>query len=271
MRHSRRSLEYNTYYSSTTGTAVFTGPPLSGETNDPHFRGFVIRGLCSAPPPPPPDDNKKKDNITPTDRSTLVKHWLDQLQSVPNVITVGRIVGAPGLAYLVVTFQYDYALAGCLVAGASDVLDGYIAKHYPNQSTVLGSYLDPLADKVIINVLAVSLCYNGILPMPLVGLWMARDVLLIGKAYRMVRSATAEGHYVIDPTTTPLQAVPTPISKVNTFLQFLTLSVGLVSPLVVLPVYLLEGLGWMTAGTTIASGWSYVGGASLTQRHHHKP
>ena len=42
-------------------------------------------------------------------------------------------------------------LGGCILFGLTDWLDGYIARSYKGQSTVLGTYLDPLADKVMVN------------------------------------------------------------------------------------------------------------------------
>jgi len=79
-----------------------------------------------------------------------------QLQSIPNMITTTRILFTPFLSYWILTGQYKYALYGCAVAGFTDWVDGYIAKHY-DKGTVLGTYLDPLADKILINTLALSL------------------------------------------------------------------------------------------------------------------
>jgi cardiolipin synthase len=156
------------------------------------------------------------------------------------------------------------ALVGCLLCGASDVLDGYLAKHH-NMSTVLGTYLDPLADKILINVLSLSLWYNGTLPTALVGLWLAKDVGLSVGAYSYVSRNTAQGKPVMDPLTTPLKVNPTVTSKVNTGLQFATLSLG-----ILLPTYPgvengLMGLCWLTGLTTIASGFSYLGYSAFTE------
>ena len=69
------------------------------------------------------------------------------------------------------------------------------------------------ADKILINVLSVSLWYTGTLPTPLVGLWLVRDVVLMTATYRYVRAHTAAGLSVLDPLTTPLQVNPTTISS----------------------------------------------------------
>jgi cardiolipin synthase len=63
------------------------------------------------------------------------------------------------------------------VAAATDVLDGWIARKFDQQSD-LGSYLDPLADKIMITVSTVSLGVGGLLPLPLVGLILVRDFTL---------------------------------------------------------------------------------------------
>jgi cardiolipin synthase len=202
------------------------------------------------------DEEKEK-------KRQLQRHWLRQLKSPPNIITTARIASTPLLSYLIIT-QHDYELAlyGCFAAGLSDVLDGYLAKQY-NMSTVLGSYLDPLADKLLINVLSLSLWHVDILPTPLIVLWLARDVGLMGATYLLVRSQTKSGNWVVDPVTTPYKVEPTNISKVNTALQFVTLFFGLLQPLNYIPSGALESLCWITGATTVASGYSYVGGASL--------
>lgn len=178
-------------------------------------------------------EDKDKTRRTVEDVRTtkeLLQNLLTQLQSPPNVITTLRILSAPYLSHLILTERYELAFYGCFAAGFSDVLDGYLARQY-QMSTVLGTYLDPLADKVIINVLAASLWHNGILPTPLVTLWLARDVAFMAVTYIYVRSNTGQGNWVADPITTPLKVEPTNISKINTGLQFLTLSIGLLQPI----------------------------------------
>jgi phosphatidylglycerophosphate synthase len=175
----------------------------------------------SSPPPKRVDEHENKQK--------LHQHWLRQLKSPPNIITAARILSTPLLSYLIITDHYELALVGCFAAGLSDVLDGYLAKNY-NMSTVLGTYLDPLADKVLINVLSLSLWYADILPTPLICLWLARDVGLMVATYLYVRSETKSGNWVVDPMTTPFKVEPTKISKVNTSFQFLTLIFGLLQP-----------------------------------------
>lgn len=206
----------------------------------------------------------EKETAVPRTKNELMKNWLQQLKSPPNMITSARLLSIPYLSYLVVSEQYEWVFAGCFLAGASDFLDGYIARNY-NMTTVLGSYLDPVADKALINVLAISLCYVNILPAPFVGIVVLRDVALIGGTYMHVRANTKAGQWVMDPVTTPLQVSATTISKVNTGLQFLTLSIAVIQPVFGTDPQVLQCACWLTGGTTIASALSYVGHSAFSK------
>jgi cardiolipin synthase len=149
---------------------------------------------------------------------------------------MARIASTPFLSYLIIlTENYELALYGCVAAGISDVLDGHLARNY-NMATVLGSYLDPLADKLFINVVSLSLWYADILPTPLICLWLARDVGLMGAAW-----------YLYAGSITTIQVEPTTISKANTALQFLTLYVALLQPLHYIPPGALEAVWYVHA------------------------
>eukprot|EP00957_Ditylum_brightwellii_P057512 4360669-Ditylum_brightwellii.AAC.1 len=95
---------------------------------------------------------------------------------------------------------------------------------------------------MMVNVLSVSLWYKAILPGPIVGLWLARDVALVIATYHTVSQVTKEGQAVTDPSRTPLKVEPTMISKVNTVLQFVTLGTGIMQPLVGIPPNAILGL-----------------------------
>jgi len=207
-----------------------------------------------------PQDDEDKDE---TSSSAVLDHWKEQLQSPPNIITLSRIASAPLLSYLIITNQHNAALAGCFLVGISDFLDGYLARHH-NMSTVLGTYLDPLADKIIINTLAVSLWVNGTLPTPLVAVWMMKDLGLMVGTYFFVAKESSKTIKMWDPVTLPLKIEPTTTSKINTGLQFLTLGFGIIHP--IYPVGdMLHVLCWITGATTCASGISYLGYKSITK------
>lgn len=195
---------------------------------------------------------------TTTDAATVGQHYWEQIQTVPNLLTLSRIGAAPCISYWIVTDQTSLAGVACLAAGVTDVLDGWIAKQWPSQKSALGTYLDPMADKVLINTVSLSLGWSGILPTPLVTLWMTKDVALMVATYVHVRrERRAQSVWqVIDPIRVPLQIQPTVTSKVNTGLQFATLAVALYAG----HCPALTTLSWITGTTTIlsvASYWDY--------------
>ena len=94
--------------------------------------------------------------------------------NVPNSITFFRVVLVPVLmAFLLVDVPYGdvFALAVFVIAAASDSLDGYLARRF-RQTTVIGAFLDPLADKLIVTAALVSLVELGAL-----SAWVAMVVI----------------------------------------------------------------------------------------------
>ncbi|CAG0896113.1 unnamed protein product [Darwinula stevensoni] len=65
----------------------------------------------------------------------------------------------------------------------SDVCDGMIARNFRNQQSMLGSFLDPMADKVLVAVLFLSLTYKDLIPLPLTTLIIARDICLMSAGF----------------------------------------------------------------------------------------
>ena len=176
------------------------------------------------------DFGRKKKGGIMIDEKSLIEIW-KQLQTVPNILTLSRIFGTPLLSYCILHHMYTEALVGCFLAAGTDFLDGHVARQYPEtQATVLGTYLDPMADKILINALAVSLCLDTMLPPSLVALWVLKDVGLIVTCYRAVSNQTTDGAAIMDPLRTQLKVTPTIISKINTFLQFTTVSLALLQP-----------------------------------------
>jgi len=162
-------------------------------------------------------------NPTPTrPPSSRETYW-----TIPNIITLARIASSPLLAALILQGKYAYAVAGLAVAAGSDWLDGHIAKNY-NQSSVLGSFLDPFADKVLVTALAVPLAMQGFLPMPLVVVVVGRDAFLIGGSFVMrVRNRPAGAPFFDTTSSATFQITPSLLSKVNTALQFGVLTFAL--------------------------------------------
>ncbi|ABP00847.1 predicted protein, partial [Ostreococcus lucimarinus CCE9901] len=105
--------------------------------------------------------------------------------NAPNALCVGRIVAGPALAYGVASgASPELVLGGVAAAAFTDYLDGFLARRW-KQGTILGSYLDPIADKVFVGCVGTALALEGSLPVWLVGLLVSRDAIhVVGGAWR---------------------------------------------------------------------------------------
>ena len=83
--------------------------------------------------------------------------------NLPNLITIFRIFMVPLIVWLIISGQFFIAFLLFVLAGMSDGIDGFIAKRF-NQTTELGAYLDPIADKLLLVSIYVSLGFGEILP-----------------------------------------------------------------------------------------------------------
>ena len=136
---------------------------------------------------------------------------------IPNIITIGRMVALLPLVWLMWHKEYKGALLVALIAGASDGLDGFLAKKY-NWQGWLGGVLDPLADKLMMLCCYSVFVLQGVIPLWLYLLVVGRDVMIVaGASYYHFRIGKLE------------EATPTFISKTNTALQILLILVLLVS------------------------------------------
>lgn len=93
--------------------------------------------------------------------SGLTPH--ENIYNIPNFLTVTRLVAAPAIAYLVLHDQHTWALALFAYAGITDMIDGWMARKWKLQ-TVVGSVIDPGADKALMIVLITTLAVKGALP-----------------------------------------------------------------------------------------------------------
>jgi len=123
-------------------------------------------------------------DTTPTsssDKSSLSKKILpkENIWTIPNALCVMRIGMAPVAAHMILNNQFGPALGVFAVAGVTDLLDGWIARVVPGQATVMGSFLDPMADKILVGTLFLSLTYMDLIPVLLTGLIIGRDAILI--------------------------------------------------------------------------------------------
>ncbi|XP_017423494.1 cardiolipin synthase (CMP-forming), mitochondrial isoform X1 [Vigna angularis] len=101
--------------------------------------------------------------------------------NLPNFISFSRLLSGPLLAWMISNEFYTPAFVGLALSGATDWLDGYVARKMKIDS-VVGSYLDPLADKVLIGCVALAMVHKDLLHPGLVSLVVFRDVFLVGGA-----------------------------------------------------------------------------------------
>lgn len=126
--------------------------------------------------------------------------------TIPNLITLGRLLLVPLVIYALLTGQHGLAFAGFLIAGVSDGVDGFIARHF-NQRSELGAYLDPLADKLLLVSVFIVLGYLGLLPLWLVIAAVSRDGLIVIAVILSMLMGK------------PVEMRPLMVSKVNTAVQ----------------------------------------------------
>ena len=104
---------------------------------------------------------------------------LSYTMNLPNLITISRLLLTPYIVWLLLIESYFLGFIFFLISGISDALDGFIAKRF-NQKTLLGSYLDPIADKFLIVSAIVLLGYNGYVPIWLIIIIVSRDIAIFG-------------------------------------------------------------------------------------------
>ena len=115
----------------------------------------------------------------PAERSAGVVVEPGRSLSIPNLITLGRILLVPIVVWAITAGAMQTAFLLFLAAGISDAVDGFIAKRF-GMTSELGSYLDPLADKALIVSIYVALGIVGAIPRWLVILVVSRDIMIVG-------------------------------------------------------------------------------------------
>src|SRR3972149_4689924 len=172
-----------------------------------------------------------------------------------NQLTLLRLVFIPFVSLWILCGQFRPAFVLVLMAGVSDGMDGLLARRL-GQQTTLGTILDPLADKLLLNSAFVALGVAQQLPLWLVILVLSRDVIIITISLVMIL------------TTTHQPFAPSFYSKANTVAQVATVLLTLF--VLVLPNEILAGLRiagiYSTAGLTVASGLQYASRTAASLR-----
>ncbi len=128
------------------------------------------------------------------------------LRNSPNILTALRLACAPALAALLLTAHEKAALVVFILAGLSDLADGWLAKRF-HLVTRVGRYLDPTADKSLMLAAFLALSAMGATPIWLTAVVIGRDIVMV-LAILLAK--------LLD---LPLRVAPLPIGKLSTAVQ----------------------------------------------------
>jgi cardiolipin synthase len=168
------------------------------------------------------------------------------LRHIPNLITAIRILLIVPIAISLVHQQFMTTLLLFALAAASDVIDGFLARYFKWQS-VLGSILDPIADKLLLATMFVTLAVLKLVPFWLMCASLLRDVVIV--------SGAAAYRFFIG----PVSAHPSSVSKFNTLCQGAFVLVVVASAAFDWPPpWVSLALGALTFVTIAISGMDYV-------------
>ncbi len=108
------------------------------------------------------------------------------IRTIPNLISLARLILVPVILNEIWDRRYGPALAWCFVAGASDALDGFLARRL-NATSRVGAYLDPIADKLLLSGSYLVLGFDRVIPWWLTAIVFGRDAIILGfAAYAML-------------------------------------------------------------------------------------
>lgn len=156
-----------------------------------------------------------------------------------------RILLTPLFVIFLLKDMFHFALIVFTVAAISDILDGLLARYF-NQHSLLGAYLDPIADKLLLASAFVSLAVLKTVPAWLAVIVLSRDILII------------TGIAVFAISDIHIEMNPSLVSKWTTVAQVLTIFLILLNPMIPGIQTIKWLLFWITAGLTIVSGLHYV-------------
>lgn len=165
--------------------------------------------------------------------------------NIPNILSVIRILLTPLFVIFLFKDFYNLALLIFAIAAISDILDGLFAR-YLNQRTALGSYLDPVADKLLLTSAFIILAVVKMVPGWLAVIVISRDILII------------LGVVIFSIENVSLVIKPRIASKCTTVAQVSTILFVLLNPDIPGAYIMRWSFYWLTAGLTITSGLHYL-------------
>lgn len=168
------------------------------------------------------------------------------VRDIPNIICIARIILIVPIVLGLLAGNFGLALFLFVIAGISDGLDGFLARHYHWRSR-LGSFLDPLADKLLIVCVYITFAWLDLMPVWFISAAIIRDVIIILGAIGF--------HHQYG----PYHGEPLWSSKLNTVLQIaLVIAILADQSLIPLPGNLINLLLIATLLTILWSGVAYV-------------
>lgn len=202
-----------------------------------HCASFQIKGRANFSTSPQPDTTKSRI------LSRVPLKTREDIYNIPNMLTFSRLIAAPFVGYFLVHNHHAAALALFAYAGITDLVDGYLARRWQLQ-TVVGTIIDPMADKLLMTIGVACLAVNGSIPgrsyiysptcqkrFPMYNssntVWLA--VIILGRDVGLALSAIYYRWISLPPPKTmarywdfslpSAEVKPTEISKINTALQ----------------------------------------------------
>ncbi|NRA86334.1 MAG: CDP-alcohol phosphatidyltransferase family protein [Rhizobiales bacterium] len=169
-----------------------------------------------------------------------------RLLNLPNIITIGRIFIVPVVVWVLLADEFLISLILFIIAGISDFIDGWLAR-LQNLQTLLGAYLDPFADKLLMGSVYLTLGILGHIPIWLVLCVIFRDILIVSAIIIA---------WLIEK---PLRISPLLISKINTVSQICLVVLTLFDLAFIVDLIQIRDVAYLLiAGTTIASTFAYL-------------
>ena len=170
--------------------------------------------------------------------------------TIPNFLSLARMGLVPLFIIAVLDGESRKALLIFGIAGLTDALDGFIARFW-NQQSLLGAYLDPIADKLLLTSAYIVLSFPTLNQGAQIPLWVtvlviARDVLMVAVALILYLAAGVK------------KFPPTVLGKINTVLQVVAVVLVLFSALLPRLEPVTEWTLIAVAGLTVVSGLNYV-------------
>lgn len=172
---------------------------------------------------------------------------VSQFWTAPNQITLLRLIFVPFVIMNVVDNEYRWAIALFILAGASDAVDGALARLL-KQRTVLGQYLDPIADKLLLSSCFLVLSFEHKIAWKFTVLVLSRDVMILAISAALYATNTLRDFR------------PSVFGKLNTVAQVATIPVVMGREIWPWP-WLIEAKAvvlWTTFGLTLLSGIHYI-------------